>query len=91
MTDKYKRQSPKTNRYRSKKTWTKTQGPKLESKTNFKGRYSYLEGYIFGLGLIPSYKFARLMKDVEWYLRETYRDSCQPAIITDTPTTFLDP
>ena len=35
-TDENKGQVPKPKRYRGKKTRTKTQGPELEAKTNFK-------------------------------------------------------
>ena len=35
-TDGHKRQAPNTKRYQDKKTQTKTQGPELEAKTNFK-------------------------------------------------------
>ena len=31
------------------------------------------------------------MKDVERYLGETFSDSCQPATMTETPSTLLNP
>ena len=36
-------------------------------------------------------KFARKMKYLDWYLEETYNDSCKPDIINETPATFPDP
>ena len=73
------------------KTRTKTQGPELEAKTDCKHRQSELEGCIFDIGPIASDKFARTMKDLEWYIEATYIYSCQPAIMTKTPETFPDP
>ena len=80
-----------TKRYQSKKTSTKTQGPELESETDCKGRYTNLGGYIFYLG--PRYleKFARKMKEMEWYIGETYSGSCKPYIMTKTLETFPNP
>ena len=49
LTVKHKGQSSKPKRYRGKNTRTKNEGPELKSKTKFKGRYSYLEGYISDL------------------------------------------
>ena len=48
--EKSKWKSFKPKRYTVKKILTKTQGPELEANTNFKGRYSNLEGYAFDLG-----------------------------------------
>ena len=59
--------------------------------TNLKGRYSDQEGYIFNLGLISSDKFTSTTKDLEWYLGETYNNSYQPAIMTETPANFPIP
>ena len=58
-------------RYRGKKIWTKTQGPELESDTNFKGWCSDLEGYVFNIGPRASTKFSRTMKGMERYLGAT--------------------
>ena len=49
-TDKNNGQTSFTKRWRSKNTWTKIQGMELEANTNFKGRCSDLEVYIFNLG-----------------------------------------
>ena len=70
---------------------TKTQGQELKAETDFKGRCSDLEGYIFNIGLITSDKFARTMKEMERYLMETYNNRCHPAIITETPETPPNP
>ena len=40
-----------------KMTWIKTQGTETKDDNNFKGRCSELEGYVFDIGLISSYKF----------------------------------
>ena len=78
-------------RYRGKKTRTKNQGPELEDETDFKGRYSDLEGYIFYLVPIISDKFTRIMKELERYLGATYSNRCHPAIMPKIPETFPDP
>ena len=85
LTDKKKLQASNPKRYRGKKTRTKTQGSELESNTNFRCRRSDLEGYIFDIGPIASDKFARKMKELDWYLESTYSDSYQPSIMTKTP------
>ena len=90
-TDENKGQASKPKSYRCKKTRTKTQYPELKVETDFKGRCSDLEGYIFDLGRIASDKFARTMKDLERYIGATYINSCQPSIMTNTPATFPDP
>ena len=64
FTHEHKTQSSKPKRYRGKKTQTKTQGLEIESETNFKGRCSDLEVYIFNLGSKAWNKFARTMKDL---------------------------
>ena len=74
-------------RYRSKKNQKKNQGPELESNTNFKGRWSDLECYIFELGQRSWDKFSRMMKDPDQYLGETYINSCQIAIMNETQET----
>ena len=83
--------SPKAKKYSVKNNRTKSQGAELEAKTKFKGRCSDLEGYIFGLGLRSSDNFIRKMKDLEHYFGETYSDSCQQTIMTETPATFSNP
>ena len=47
---------------RGKETLTKTQGPELESDTNFKGQCIDIEGYVFDLVPRALDKFARTMK-----------------------------
>ena len=49
-TGKTEGQATKYKKYRSKKTQTKSQGPERKAKTNFKGCWNDLEGYIFDLG-----------------------------------------
>ena len=90
-TDKNKAQAPKSKKYRGKKTRTKSQGPEPKAETNFKGWCSDLGGYIFGLGPRSLEKNSRTMKELEHYFGATYRNSCQSAIMTDTPATFPDP
>ena len=63
-TKKIKGQASKTKRYRGNKTRTKTQGLELEANTNFKGRFSDLEGYAFDLVPRSSNKFSRIMKEL---------------------------
>ena len=46
---------------------------------------------MFYPGTINSDKFDRAIKDLERYLGETYSNSCQPAIMTETPATFPEP
>ena len=91
LTDKNKGQSPNYNKCRGKKTQTKSQDSNPEAETNFKGRVSDLEGYIFNLGTRASEKFSRAMKDLERYLVATFGDICEPAIMTEIPATFLNP
>ena len=90
-TEKQKVQATKKNNYQCNKTWTKTQGPEPEAKTEFKGRCSNLEVYIFNLGPRASDKFARTMKELEIYLVETYINIWQPDIMTETPATSPNP
>ena len=61
-------QASNPKRYRGKKNRTKTQGPELEAKTDCKNCQSELEGYIFDIGPIALDKFARTMKELEWYI-----------------------
>ena len=89
LTDKNKEQSPKTKSNRGKKTRTKSHGPELEAETNFKGRFSDLEGYIFDIGPIASDNFTRTMKDMERYIDVTYKYSYKPSITNNTPAKFL--
>ena len=70
---------------------TKTQGPELEDETNFKGRCSYLEGYIFRSWDNIIRQFSRTTKDLERYLGSAYSDIYQTAIMTKTLETFPDP
>ena len=90
LTEKNEGQVPKSNNYRGKNTRDKSQVPDTKSNTNFKGRCSDLEDYIFGLGLRALGKFSRTMKEPEHCLGATYRNSCQPAIMTDTLGTLPD-
>ena len=66
-------------------------GPEPETKTDFQGKCTELEGYTFDFGPRVSKKFARTMKELEGYIGETYSDSCQTAIMTETAATFPDP
>ena len=70
---------------------TKPQVPDPEVDTNFKGRCSHLEGYIFNIGPRSLEKLDRIMKDLELYLGANYIDRCQPATMTETSTTFPGP
>ena len=90
-TEKNKGQESNTKRHRGKNTRTKTQGPELESETEFKGWSSDLEGYILYLG--PRYleKFPRKINKLERYHGSTYIDSCKQAITNNTPTNPPDP
>ena len=77
------------NKYRGNKPWNKpSQEPKYE--TNFQGQCTDLEGYIFDLGPRASNKFARTMKELNWYLGATYSDSLDPSIMDDTAATITD-
>ena len=53
-----------------------------------------MEGYVFDIRPRALDKFFRTIKELElelkWYLEVTYRDSCQPTIMTKTPETFPD-
>ena len=91
FTEKNNRQVSKPKRYRGKKTRTKIKGLELKVKTTFKGQCIALEGYIFDLGPISLDNFIRTVKDLERYLWVTYKNRCQPAIMTETPATFSDP
>ena len=82
---------PNTKSYICKKTRIKTQGPDLEAGTNFKGQYSNLENYFFGLGYRASENFTRMTMNLDWCLGVTYRDIFQTTIITKTSEIFPDP
>ena len=77
LTDENKGQVYNPKRYSYKKTRTKTQVPELKAETNFKGRCSDLEGYIFDLGPKSSDKFSRTTKETEQCLGETCSNICQ--------------
>ena len=62
-----------------------------KDKTDLQGRCTDLEGYIFDLGPRAPDKFARTMKEMEWYLRATYSARFQPEIMTETTDTFSNP
>ena len=62
-----------------------------ETETDFQGQCNDSEDYTFDLGPISSDKFARTMKELEWYLGTTYSDSCQPDIMTENASNFPDP
>ena len=86
-TEKSKGHASNPKRYRVNRTQRKTQGQEPEADTNFKGNCSDLEVYIFDLRPKASENFARMMKELERYLGETYRDTYHPKIKTDTPET----
>ena len=84
-----KGQESKPKRYSSKKTWDKmTQGQYTEADANFKDLYKDLEVCVFDLRLRDSDKLARIMKELDRYLGETY---CQPVIMTETLVDLPDP
>ena len=89
-TDGNKVQASKPKKYRGKKPLNK---PSLEPETNtdFKVSCTDLEGYTFDLVPRASDKFAIKMKKLERYLGATYRDICQPSIMTETAAIFPDP
>ena len=89
-TDRNKGQDSKTKKYRGKKPQNKPI-PNTRPKTDFNGRCTDLEGYIFDLGPRTSYKLAQTMEELEKYLRATYRDRCQPFIMTETLATSPKP
>ena len=74
--DESKKQASNPKRYISKKTYTKNQVPELEADTDFKGRCSELEGYVFNIWMIESEKFASKMKELKQYLGTTYSNIC---------------
>ena len=67
-----------------------TQVLEAKADTFFNGWCSDLEGCVFDLGPRPSNKFSRTMKEPERYFGETYRNICQPEIMTKTPEAFPD-
>ena len=91
LNDKNKGELPNSKKYRGKNTWTKSQGPERKAKTDFKGWFIDLDGYILDPGRRASDKFSRTMKEMYSYNGATHINSCQPAIITETPDTFPDP
>ena len=91
LTYEHKIKTPKIKRYIGKKTRTKTQGLELDAKNDFKSHCNDLEVYIFELGPRALNKFTRNMKELKRYLRETYSNSYQPKIMTETPSTFPEP
>ena len=90
LTNRNKGKVSTTVKYRGKKPQNK---PILESETetDFQGRCTDLEGYIFDLGPRESDKFARTMKELKKYIGATYSDSCQPDFMNETAATFPDP
>ena len=64
LTEKNKGQSPRSNKYRGKKTLNKYQGPEPKADTNFKGQCSDLEGYIFNHEPRSLETFSRTMQDM---------------------------
>ena len=91
LNEKNKARLSNHNTCRGKKTLTKTQGTEIEVKTDFKGPWNDLEGYILDIGLRSLDKFSRTMKELERYIGATYSDSCQTSITTETHMTFPDP
>ena len=90
-TDRNKGKVSKPRKYRGKKQPRNKSSLEPETKTDFHGRCTDLEGYTFDLGPRESDKFSRTMKGLERYLRTTHSDSCQPAIMTETLATFPNP
>ena len=90
FTNKDEGQSPKFNKYRSKKTLTKYQDTYPKGKINFKGQCSDLEGYIFDLDPIALEKFDKTMKYLGRYLGAVSRNSFQSSIMTDTLNNFTN-
>ena len=90
-TDGIKVQASNPKNYRGKKQTQNKPSLGLENETDFQGRCTDLEGYIFDLGPSASDKFARTMKELEQYLVTTYSDSFQPDIITEILANFPDP
>ena len=91
LTEENKWQFSKPKKYRGKKQPRNKSSLEPKTETDFQGRCTDLEGYIFDLGPRASYKFSRTMKELERYLGTTYSDSCQPAIMTETAANFPDP
>ena len=81
-TDGNKGQVSKLKQYRGNKQPRNKSSLEPKTETDFQGRCTDLEGYTFDLGPRASDKVARTMKELEWYLRTTYSDSFQPAIMT---------
>ena len=89
QTERNKVQAYNPKKYRGKKPLNKP-SPESETKTDFQGRCTDLEGYTFDLGPRASDKFDRTMKELEQYFGATYSENCQPAIMTETAATFPD-
>ena len=89
--DRNKGKVSKPKKYRGKKQPQNQSSLEPETETDFQGQCTDLEGYTFDLGPIESEKFARTMKELEQYLRTTYSDSCQTAIMTETAANFPEP
>ena len=70
-TDGNKGQASNPKKYRGKKQPKNKSTLDPETKTEFQGRCTDLEGYTFELGPRASDKFARTMKELERYLRTT--------------------
>ena len=90
-TDGNKGQVSKPKKYRCKKQPRNKSSLEPETKTDFRGRCTDLEGYTVDIGPRASDKFARTMKELERYLGTSYSDSCQLAIMTETTANFHDP
>ena len=89
-TDWKKGQASKTNKYRGKTPQNKPR-PYPEAATDFQGRCTDLEGYIFDLGPRASKKISQTMKKLEQYLGATYSDIFHPSIMNETVATFPIP
>ena len=88
LTDGNKGQASKAKKYRGKKPRSNP-SPEPETKTDFQGWCTDLEGYTFNLGPRASEKISRTMKELEQYIGTTYIDSYHTDIMTKTPSTFL--
>ena len=86
--NKVKYSKPKN--YRGEKPQNKP-SPDPEFETDFQGRCTDLKGYTFDLGPRVSDKSARTNKELERYLWGTYSEIFQPAIMTETSATLIDP
>ena len=90
-TDGNKGQASKPKKCRGKKQPQNKPILEPETDTDFQGRCTDLEGYMFDLGPRASDKFSRTMKELDRYLGTTYNESCQPAIMPETAANFPDP